>query len=337
MCLRLLILILFAATLTSASLGKSDSCESIEVPVQPLDLTGATHGFTVSDFLATAGKTPLNLKSIMFDDGPRRVVLVVDQDKKLSPDTRKAEQLILQAIFSSARQNDLFAMITARGPERTVQFTGDHAALLRAFSTNDQAGSSIKDGVLDAVLKGVGMFGSAQTGDAIIVIAADLGGRHSISRNSLEKTLLQHQIRLFGIALGPVARNSVSGGTVNTWGNAGTTPSMISGVSVENGDQNFHPLTLATGGIVFGAMNSNSLHADKLKDPSVEPRIKERTNAIFNLVKTYYRMEIETPQQGAWQLGLSEQSRKKAPGVVILYPHELWPCFNERQSSASSR
>ena len=85
------------------------------------------------------------------------------------------------------------------------------------------------------------------------------------------------------------------------------------------------------------AMNSNPEHPDKLTDPKVEPRIKTQTKAILNLVTTYYRVELETPSQGIWQLDFSEYARKASPRVLILYPHELWPCSDGAEDPAIGR
>lgn len=338
MCFRFVCILLFSVSFTASSLGSSDSCQSTEVAVELVDLNGqGAPQFSIADFRATRGTAPVGLKSIKLDDGPRRIVLVIDKAKKLSTDTRKAEQLILETLLSSARQNDQFALITARGPQQVVQFSRDHEALLQALATEDATAPN-KNGVLDAIQRAVDVFGAPQPGDAIIAIAADLGGRHSVSPAALAKTLQQRRIRLFGIALGPVARHFGGSDTINYFQGANSPLSTVWISSSQGGDQHFHPLTLASGGFVLVAMNSDPLHKDRLKDPDVESHIQMQAKAILRLVTEFYRVEIEAPKPGHWRLDLSESVRKTAPGVLILYPHELWePCSKEPQIPTVNR
>lgn len=184
----------------------ADSCQPPEIPVGFVNLnSGPAPDFSTVDFVATVGHNAAALKSMVFDQGPRRILVVLDRDEKLSADTLKGEQFILQTISSSLRQDDQVAVMTVRGRRRLIPFTKNRGELLHVFASENTPAPNAK-GILDTVLEATEMFGPPQSGDAIVVVAAGLGGDDH-DRSKVLMALLQHRIRLFGIALGPVARH----------------------------------------------------------------------------------------------------------------------------------
>lgn len=307
----------------------SEPCQLTDVPLGVVNLNvGPSPEFSVRDFKPVLEKQPLTVRSIAVDVGPRRILLVLDRFKKLSPDTRQAEQSIVKTLLSFARPDDQFALITVRGPQQFVPFTKDRDEILRAVATEDKS-APMAAGVLATLLKNIEVFGSPQPGDAIVAIAAGLGHNRSSRSHQFTSALLQRHIRFFGIALGPVARYSLNplNRTYTIFQSSGPNSSLIAMMTPlsETGDHDFQPLTVATGGFVLEAMNRNPYKPEKFKDPQVVSRINTQTKSIFALVAKYYRLEIEAPKPGRWYLGLSDDTRKTAPGVLLLYPHELWP------------
>jgi hypothetical protein len=55
----------------------------------------------------------VTVKVVTFDDGPRRVLIVVDVNKKLSSDSRKAQGEMLRTVLDNARPQDTFALSPA--------------------------------------------------------------------------------------------------------------------------------------------------------------------------------------------------------------------------------
>jgi hypothetical protein len=64
------------------------------------------------DFVGRLQKKPVTVKVVTFDDGPRRVLIVVDV-KKLSSDSRKAQGEMLRTVLDNARPQDTFALSPA--------------------------------------------------------------------------------------------------------------------------------------------------------------------------------------------------------------------------------
>jgi hypothetical protein len=66
-------------------LAQVDSCKTTETPVAVVNPNGETYiGLNASSFVGHVGKFAMPVNSMSYDDGPRRIVLVVDQAKKVN-------------------------------------------------------------------------------------------------------------------------------------------------------------------------------------------------------------------------------------------------------------
>lgn len=337
MVLRLLSSALILLSFLSVAFAQSEGCKSVEIPVGIVNKNGETfRGLAAADFSGHAGKAVLTLKSMTIDDGPRRVVLVVDTSKKLSAETRKAEQALIQTILDAARPQDTLALITARGPQKVVKFGDERAAFIQALPQEGDSRHGKEAGVLDAAMQAIELFGAAKPGDSIIVIAADLEGNHNTNPKRLARALQDHRVRMFGLALGPVATTNPtrSGQSTTAWGLSLATPG-IGQFTYDTGDEDFFPLTTNSGGLVFAAMNSDYRRTYSMKDPDLKARINQQARTIFNLIATYYRVELE-PHPGDWSLQPSPEVRQAVPSMFLLYPHELGSCSGDAPIARSN-
>lgn len=328
MSLRLFSCVLILTLSAGVSLAQSQGCSSVEVPVGVVNGSGESfHGLSSSDFSAHAGKKAVALKTMKFDDGPRRIVLVVDGSKKLSAETRKAEELMVQTILDAARPQDTFAMVVARGPETVVKFGESRSAYIEAVPREGASRHGKEGGVLDAVMRGIGLFGDPQPGDSLVVIAADLDGSRSTNPKLVAKALDQRHIRMFGLALGlvEVKNSTVSGQSTTAWGLATATPG-VGDFIYETGDANFYPLTRNSGGLVMAVMNYDPRMTYSLKDPKFQARVKQQSVSLYNMITGFYRVQLEAVQAGEWNLEPVPDVRKAAPNMFLLYPHELSSC-----------
>ena len=329
--LRYLLSAAILASLSSSMIAQNEGCKEVEVPVGIINGNGeAFHGLSTADFTGHSGKTALTLKNMTYDDGPRRVVLIVDTSRKLSAETRKAEQALVETLLDAKRPEDSIALITARGPEHVVKFGEQRPAYVQALPGEDEGRHGKEAGVLDAVMKGIELFGDPKAGDAVIVIAADLEGNHEINARRIAKVLEQHQVRMFGLALGPVSTKNValSAQTNSAWGFATATPGT--GDMVYNtGDEDFYPLTRDSGGLVLAVMNGDYQHTYSIKDPKFVGRVKQDARVVYNMVAGYYRVEIANWRGGEWSFEPTADVRKAASNMFLLYPHTLAGCSQD--------
>src|ERR1051325_108087 len=328
---RFLTLLIILLVATSGSGVGQQACKTIELPVGVISVTGDVfRGLAPEDFDAHIQKKPVGLKSLTYDDGPRRILIVVDTNRKLSADTHKAEGIMVETLLAGARPKDTFALLRARGPGREVDFTDDRRAITEAMSAAGKEGK--EPGVLDTVMAGIEHFGVPQSGDAIVVIAADLEGNHKTNAKTVAKALEEHRIRLFGLALGPVmTRNSVAGGSMTSTtsqGLAWTTP-LVGDVVYNTGDEHFFPLTVNSGGLVLGAMNGDSRRSYNMGDPRLVQDIQQKARSVSKMIGAFYRMQVEPPPLSHaqdWSQDVTHSIRKHSQQMFVLYPRALGPC-----------
>jgi len=85
------ILTVFSVVFVLSSIGRAQqsACKA-DVPVGVISLSGTVfRGLAAEDFTGSVQKKPVAVKNLAFDDGPRRVLIVVDLSKKLSGDCAK--------------------------------------------------------------------------------------------------------------------------------------------------------------------------------------------------------------------------------------------------------
>jgi hypothetical protein len=289
-------------------------------------------GLAAEDFSGMAQKKTVAVKSLTYDDGPRRVLFVVDNSKKLSADSRKAEAEMIQIMVAAGRPEDTFALLSTRGPGQEVKFTSDRTAITRGLNQDGDPKRGKELGVLDGVMEGIEWFGAPQAGDAIVLIAADTEGNHKANAKLVGKALEEHHIRMFGLALGPVAtKNVMAGGSMTSTtsqGLAWTTPGV--GDFVYNtGDDHYFPLTTNSGGLVLAAMNANSRRSYSMADARVVQDVRQKARSISRMITAFYRMQIEPPHLAHpedWSLDVTESIKKHSQPMFVLYPHVLGPC-----------
>jgi hypothetical protein len=325
------LLVLLSAAVPATTVAQQAACKTVEVPVSPISISGDIfRGLNAEDFVAHIQKKPVVVKAATYDDGPRRILLVVDTSKKLSSDTRKAEDLMIQAILAGANPQDSFALLTARGPGKDVPFTTDHNAITQAL--RDESKKASEQDVLDAVMAGIEHFGEPQSGDAIVVIAAEMEKSHKTNEKLVAKALQDHHIRMFGLALAPVStRNVTTGGSMTSTvsqGLAWTTPG-IGDIIYNTGDENFFPLTVNSGGLVMVPINADTRHSYNMADAKLQQSVQQKARAIAKMIDAFYRIQLEPPQLSRPEtltLDVTDSLKKRTQQMWLLYPNQLGPC-----------
>jgi hypothetical protein len=330
---RILTALSVVCAFSSNGLAQQSACKASDVPVGVISTSGNVfRGLAAQDFVGRLQKKPVAVKGLTFDDGPRRVLIVVDASKKLSADSRKAEDEMIKTLLANARPQDTFAIMPARGPGQDVKFTEDHSAISQALSESGDGKRGKEPGVLDTVMVGIEWFGTPQPGDAIVVIASELEGNRRTNAKMVAKALHDNHIRMFGLALGPVeTKNSVASHMVTSTTSQGLAEAqpLIGSVLYNTGDSNFFPLTTNSGGLVLGAMNADPRRTYSMTDVHVAESVRQKARSISNMIAAYYRMQIEPTgitKPTDWDLTISDDIQKTSAPMFVLYPHELGPC-----------
>lgn len=308
--------------LSATGLCQTQRCGSIELPIGAIKPNGEMlNGLASTDFHVFDGRTRLAISSLAPDYGPRRIAVVVDTSRKLSPQARKAEQFMVSEILAAARSQDSVAFVTARGTERTIGFAEDRTGFVESLGKAPDK-SSDRQSVLDAVLKAINIFGQPQQGDAIVVIAHDVDSSRATTR-AVKKLLAAHEIRMFGLALGAVMTQNVArSGGENKYG--ARLPYALA--AYEGGDEDFYPLTRDSGGLVVGVINPDVYRFYRLDDPAFESIVRTKARVVMRLAESYYRLRLRIGPDNALRVDVSNEIRKIEPGMLLLYPHQLPLC-----------
>lgn len=330
---RILTALSMVVFFSSLVFAQQSACKAADIPIGVISLNGDPfRGLVAEDFIGHIQKKPVTVKGVAFDDGPRRILIVADVNKKLSADSRKAEDEMIKTLLASARPGDTFAIMPAHGPGQDVKFTEDHAAISQALTQPGDGKRGKDPGVLDTVMVGIEWFGSPQPGDSIVVIAADMQASRKATAKMVAKALHDNHIRMFGLALGPVqTKSSVAGRFTTSASSQGLAQSepLVGALVYETGDENFYPLTTDSGGLVLSAMNADPRRTYSMADPRMVQSVRQKAHSVASMISTYYRMQVEPPQIGRpedWSLTINEEIQKHSQPMFILYPHELGPC-----------
>ena len=317
----------------SSGLAQQPACKASDIPVGVISASGNVfRGLAAEDFIGHIQKKPVAVKALAYDDGPRRILIVVDLSKKLSADSRKAEDEMIKTLLANARPQDTFAIMPARGPGQDVKFTGDRSAISQALGQPGDSKRGKEPGVLDTVMTGIEWFGTPQPGDAIVVMASELEGNRKANARMVAKALHDSHIRMFGLALGLVeTKNSVASHLMTSTTSQGLaeTQPLVGDILYETGDEHFFPLTTNSGGLVLSVMNADPRRTYSMADPHMAESVRQKARSVFNMIAAYYRMQVEPPaiaRPTDWDLTISEEIQKHATPMFVLYPHELGPC-----------
>src|SRR6476646_10020126 len=319
--------------LSSIGLAQQSACKATDVPVGVISVSGNVfRGLAAEDFIGRVQKKPVAVKALAFDDGPRRVLIVADLSKKLSADSRKAEDEMIKTLLASARPSDTFAIMPARGLGQDIKFTEDRSAISQALGQPGDGKRGKEPGVLDTVMTGIEWFGTPQPGDSIVVIASELEGNHKANARMVAKALHDSHIRMFGLALGPVeTKNSVSSHLTTSTMSQGLAEAqpLVGSIVYDTGDEHFFPLTTNSGGLVLGVMNADPRRTYSMADPHLAESVRQKARSVSNMIAAYYRMKVEPPgiaRPTDWDLTISDEVQKHSTPMFVLYPHELGPC-----------
>ncbi len=325
-------LLTFAALLLAAAcaVAEQPGCSSFDIPVNVLQANGnPVQGLSMQDFSLQAKKESVALESVSPQAGPRRIVFVIDTSRKLSPDAHRLEVEFANGILAAAQPDDTFGLLTARGITQTVKLGSDREAVKKALEVLASAAAENGNGSagpLDAVMEAASWFEQPQLGDAIVLMAADLEGNHKTNPKNIAKLLLDHRIRLFGVALGFLQlNNSVSAGMALDHDGFGyRQPGMP--LHTSEADANFLPLSVDSGGYV-APENTRLVNVEFKLTETKKQQIEKTGELMAKLIDSFYAFHVKAPSRPEpLTVSLSPGKVQALPGAHILYPHNVAAC-----------
>jgi hypothetical protein len=316
--------------IAACAVAEQPGCASFDIPVNVIQANGnPVEGLSMQDFSLHAKKDSVAVESVNHQAGPRRIVFVMDTTRKLSPDARRLEVEFANGILGAAQPEDTFGLLTARGIAQTVKLGSDREALKKALEVLASAAAESgegRSGPLDAVMEGAGWFEQPQLGDTIVLMAADLEDNHKANPRSIAKLLLDHRIRLFGVALGHLQlNNSVAAGMALDHDGFGYRQPGIP-LYNQTGDSNFFPLSVDSGGYL-APENAMQANIEFKLGEAKRQQVHKTGELMARLIDAFYAFHVKTPSRPEpLTVTLSPGKLPALPGAHVLYPHNVPAC-----------
>jgi hypothetical protein len=329
MAIRVAVFILLSQLAASSAFAQQQSCR-VDLPVGMIGTDGSLlNGLTAKDVTVRLRKQTLRIETIGYDTGPRRVLFILDTSRRLPPEVRKAETMLVNFVFTHARPGDSFALQTARGALRQVRFGESHDALTKAIDelAADPKETGRAQNVLDAMVEGISWFGEPRTGDAILMMGDHLEESHSTTEfrrgyavdvapnfeashvgfKTVAESLNAHRIRVFGLQFGGL---------------------MVNPSTYEPNDENLLGITIGSGGYLL--LDTIDPHGSYVLTDVRERSLQHKVFQLYGAICQFYTLSVTAPaslQHESWKLDLAKDLQGN---TVALYSRRFDPCQLEK-------
>lgn len=303
---------------------KKNACvnRTITLTVAPLSERNRITVFN-TEFRGAYGRKSILVKSITFDRGPRRVVILMD----LSGSMAGRVSGDWNVLFDTAR--DLISQMPPTARIGFASFTGslqpiisptaDHQSVLDSVERmrSSQSSVELKNGdtaMRDAIHETIAMFGEPDFGDAIYIISDGYDNRSKISAGTVVKELDAAGIRLFAFEV--IGTNLT-----------------IQGSTLGNGPSALQDIVEDTGGISVGLTRSSDRGTSDatLRALTLTPEDLHKQLAFqYRQILEMYRLDVQLPEYLSkpqnWKLIWVGPDKSVQKNYVLLYPKFLGPC-----------
>jgi len=292
------------------SAGRPNSCFPPEC--------ARVHDLSADAFIARDERHGIRIKSVALDRGPRRIVFVPENGKKMPEAARKIEGAVISRVLSRARPEDSFALLTAGGPRMELPFGSSRDALRAAAEElrNLPKGESAGQGVLDAVLEASTWFQPPQTGDAVFVITMGLERKHKARFPNVRDAVAARRVRVFAFQLGEYSyKDLIGGGASESW----LLRDLGSSVVLDQA----RALAEATGGASV-LENTEEGKEYKLTDERLQ-ELARNGEQMYRAITEYYLLQLDSAGPDLF-IGLAPPVLEQLPWASVVYPKSLPPC-----------
>jgi len=273
-----------------------------------------------SAFSAQVGSRVVPIQSATMDRGPRRMVFVVENGKRMTPARRKIVAAVITEILSMARAEDSFAFLTAGGIRLALPLgiTRDAIRVAAEALPNATRGDLKGEPALDAVMEAITWLQPPQVGDSIFVLAPDLENKRHVGFSKVRDALAAGAITLLGIQLGEISEPNTQE----------EFPDLDSFLSIpQSGFGNvdhFLSLALGSGGVAIQedtGRNKYALTDERLKE------LRHQAGRMYKSIKDLYVLQVNYIGPHA-RLSLTVEAFSALPWAMVSLPKYLPPCSN---------
>jgi hypothetical protein len=311
--------------LLSTTVSEERSC-SVSLPVTVfLPNLALLRNLGKEQFAARDKKSALSILYASPENGPRRIVFVVETGRRISSDARKVEAAVLQGVLSEASPDDSVALLTARGPSKEVRFGESHEALESVIAEIGKglSGHSQQAEVLDAVNEAADWLQPHQQGDAILLLSMKIENDNpKASFEAVSDRLVMDEIRLFGVQLDTLIHAFYSTTITSAIGG----PIVGASTDLSLNKKSLFYLSDESGGFGVVEDTTSTIHTYKLTDSHLA-ELKEEGKQFCKAIEDYYRLTLQSSPQGL-DLDVSGSLRAKFPQAILTYPKKKDYCLS---------
>jgi hypothetical protein len=318
--LKFLVILLFCIPTTCAG---QDDCLRRKVPLTVVDPRGRTiQDLTAADFQAKYRGKPIQIVSLVPDNRPRRIVLLLDASASMGQ-TWNVARLVAEDILDSQLPNTsfVFLVFSNRVIDQVGFDQGTEAIrrLLQGMGEDLRRSTTLIRGhtaIYDSILTALRMLGPADSADSLYLISD--GGENASHASSKEvlRALISSGVRLHFIFLDKSFRYR-------------PTPEEL------YGPRDIGDLVKGTGGL--------SVESGYLIANSSQSSQEQKAMLSTNLARMYarilhsWRIEILLPEGDdklrEWELQFSSEKKHEFKDAKLIFPHQLASCSSIRKNS----
>jgi hypothetical protein len=270
-------------------------------------------GLGATDLQASFRVGPAKILSIVPDDRPHRIVILVDASETMATKWREVLAPASDLAETSLPNTKMALIVFKNRIEEQVRFSEGQSAVaerlrqMRATANVSGQGTGGKTAIFDALLGGLQLLETPTSADSLYLISDGADNASHSHLDDVIQTLSANGVRAFASL------------TVGHFGNRFPTPEE------ERGPFDINELARKTGGLVnvpFGQGLPTK--------PEQAERLSQGMHRFYQTMAQNYRLELELPAElekpTAWKLNLSDQGAARWRNATLTYPAQLAPC-----------
>jgi VWA domain containing CoxE-like protein len=313
--LRLCVILLLLALLAIAppAWAQGDTCLHRTLPLG-IDVPRgfADTQIPIADFQGKLRGKPVKILSVVPDQRPHRIVMLIDASGSMEKFWSGALSLASGLADSRLPNTRMAMLLFGEGTKEEIGFSEGQAAIierlrqLRSAQHDSKKLVKGKTSIYDAVLAGLALLDSPTSADCLYLISDGEENTSRANLNQVTQRLTSSRVRLFFSFMERAAL-----------GGRGTIDEAQGGQVSE--------LVQKTGGETWKPLDYRALW-----DTKESARFAEARNAFeYGMVHSYL-LELELPETlrkpKSWELELAGEHHKKWKDVRLSYPTELPAC-----------
>ena len=315
--------LLVAAFVGGGARGQENPCLERAIAVSVLTNDGKpVKGLGLENFRCKVDRRPVDVLSVTYDTGPRRVVIVLDASSS-ARDNWKFALAVAQTLVAQAEQQASFALLTfADQVQEKASFSEGRQGVMERLSRLKNATPKGKTALRDAMMEAVRMLSPASVGDGLIVISDGNENQSHTEESELRRALVAAGVRVFAFMVAaplPIpSRIDTPEETLEQ--------SVLKALELSV----LNEFVETTGGVSVSAVA-----------PFDPDRAVSAVRYLEQPIAEFYRLELRLPEPlekpGKLKVEVIDPTRAKRPNVRIYHPQQLPPCSWLLQPEESSR